>query len=175
VTDALAEDVVEGVEESEPVLEGLAPRVTDAVGVRESERESVDEPDGVAAPVGVPLPVGVAVGVPDAVTEDVAEGEELTVPLTDTLGVSLAVRDALRPIDTDAVCEGVALPVAGGLVWMEGVRYTVWTLGALLPPQAAPDRPNLSLTAWFSILVVVVLAEVFREGARLRREAELTI
>jgi hypothetical protein len=65
--------------------------------------------------------------------------------------------------------------VAGGLVWMEGVRYTVWTLGALLPPQAAPDRPNLSLTAWFSILVVVVLAEVFREGARLRREAELTI
>jgi hypothetical protein len=65
--------------------------------------------------------------------------------------------------------------VAGGLVWMEGVRYTVWTLGALLPPQAAPERPNLSLTAWFSILVVVVLAEVFREGARLRREAELTI
>lgn len=65
--------------------------------------------------------------------------------------------------------------VAGGLAWMEVVRYTVWTLGALLPPQAAPERPNLSLTAWFSILVVVVLAEVFREGARLRREAELTI
>jgi hypothetical protein len=31
------------------------------------------------------------------------------------------------------------------------------------------------LTAWFSVLVVFVLAEVFREGARLRREAELTI
>jgi hypothetical protein len=65
--------------------------------------------------------------------------------------------------------------VAGGLAWMEVVRYMVWTLGALLPPQAAPDRSNLSLTAWFSILVVVVLAEVFREGARLRRESELTI
>ena len=65
--------------------------------------------------------------------------------------------------------------VAAGLAWMEVVRYTVWTLGALLPPQAAPPRPNLSLTAWFSILVVVCLAEVFREGARLRREAELTI
>lgn len=65
--------------------------------------------------------------------------------------------------------------VAGGLAWMEVVRYMVWTLGALLPPQAAPDRPILSLTAWFSILVVVVLAEVFREGARLRRESELTI
>ncbi len=65
--------------------------------------------------------------------------------------------------------------VAVGLAWLELVRYAVWTLGALLPPQAAPDRPNLSLTAWFSILVVVVLAEVFREGARLRRESELTI
>lgn len=65
--------------------------------------------------------------------------------------------------------------VAGGLAWMEVVRYMVWTLGALLPPQAAPERPNLSLTAWFSVLVVVVLAEVFREGARLRRESELTI
>lgn len=65
--------------------------------------------------------------------------------------------------------------VAAGLAWMEVVRYMVWTLGALLPPQAAPQRPNLSLTAWFAILVVVVLAEVFREGARLQREAELTI
>ena len=34
---------------------------------------------------------------------------------------------------------------------------------------------GVSLTAWFSVLVVVVLAEVFREGARLRGEAELTI
>jgi hypothetical protein len=31
------------------------------------------------------------------------------------------------------------------------------------------------VTAWFAIIVVFVLAEVFREGARLRREAELTI
>ena len=34
---------------------------------------------------------------------------------------------------------------------------------------------GLNLTAWFAVLVVFVLAEVFREGARLRREAELTI
>lgn len=31
------------------------------------------------------------------------------------------------------------------------------------------------LFGWFSVLVVFVLAEVFREGARLRREAELTV
>jgi hypothetical protein len=44
----------------------------------------------------------------------------------------------------------------------------------LLPGQTKVE-PNFSLTAWFSVLVVFVLAEVFREGARLRREAELTI
>jgi hypothetical protein len=42
-------------------------------------------------------------------------------------------------------------------------------------PGAGREQPNMSLTAWFSVLVVFVLAEVFREGARLRREAELTI
>ncbi len=34
---------------------------------------------------------------------------------------------------------------------------------------------GVNLTTWFSVLVIVVLAEVFREGARLRGEAELTI
>ena len=34
---------------------------------------------------------------------------------------------------------------------------------------------NIDFTPWFAVLVIVVLAEVFREGARLRRDAELTI
>ena len=42
-------------------------------------------------------------------------------------------------------------------------------------PWVRDVRPDFSLTSWFSVLVVFVLAEVFREGARLRREAELTI
>jgi len=39
------------------------------------------------------------------------------------------------------------------------------------------DPPSLFnlVTPAFSVLVVFVLAEVFREGARLRRESELTI
>lgn len=47
----------------------------------------------------------------------------------------------------------------------------------LLPDGLAEGRVGLSFnfTAWFSVAVVLVLAEVFREGARLRREAELTI
>ncbi len=34
---------------------------------------------------------------------------------------------------------------------------------------------GLKATPWFSVLVVFALAEVFRQGAPLRREAELTI
>jgi hypothetical protein len=34
---------------------------------------------------------------------------------------------------------------------------------------------SISLSGWFAILAVFVLAEVFREGARLRSDAELTI
>ena len=49
-------------------------------------------------------------------------------------------------------------------------------LRRMVPGDLADDaQGRLSLTGWFSILVVFVLAEVFREGARLRREAELTI
>jgi len=34
---------------------------------------------------------------------------------------------------------------------------------------------NIDLSAWMAILVLIVLAEVFREGARMREEQELTI
>ncbi len=61
------------------------------------------------------------------------------------------------------------------LAMLELGRYAMWTAGAWLFPAANEVKPNFSLTAWFSVLVVFVLAEVFREGARLRREAELTI
>ena len=41
--------------------------------------------------------------------------------------------------------------------------------------QVGSARFPFNPTAWFAVLVVFVLAEVFREGARLRRESELTI
>jgi hypothetical protein len=53
-------------------------------------------------------------------------------------------------------------------------RYLVWWLSPLMP-WVKRDQTNFALTPWFSVFVVFVLAEVFREGARLRREAELTI
>jgi hypothetical protein len=60
------------------------------------------------------------------------------------------------------------------LAALELGRYAVWGMSPFLP-WVKDVKPNFSLTAWFSVLVVFVLAEVFREGARLRREAELTI
>jgi hypothetical protein len=61
------------------------------------------------------------------------------------------------------------------LAGLELVRYLLWIVGASLLPDIDRVESEFSLTAWFSVLVVFVLAEVFREGARLRREAELTI
>ena len=60
----------------------------------------------------------------------------------------------------------IGLELVGGLL-----KYA---LAYAFPGRARPGM-SLNLTAWFAILVVFVLAEVFREGARLRREAELTI
>ena len=60
------------------------------------------------------------------------------------------------------------------LAALELIRYAVWAASTFAPITRRAE-PNLNLTAWFSVLVVFVLAEVFREGARLRREAELTI
>ena len=60
------------------------------------------------------------------------------------------------------------------LAILELGRYAFWSISAWLP-AVQNVRPSFGLTAWFSVLVVLVLAEVFREGARLRGEAELTI
>jgi hypothetical protein len=61
------------------------------------------------------------------------------------------------------------------LAAIELARYPIALVGAWIAPQASRGGFGVSPTAWFAVLVVFVLAEVFREGARLRREAELTI
>ena len=62
------------------------------------------------------------------------------------------------------------------LAALEVGRYPVAVGAAMIAPsEMISARMGVNLTAWFAVLVVFVLAEVFREGARLRREAELTI
>lgn len=63
---------------------------------------------------------------------------------------------------------------------MEIARYALMALAGVLitvfePNVQANIELNVDLTAWASILILIVLAEVFREGARLKEEQELTI
>jgi len=63
--------------------------------------------------------------------------------------------------------------IFGGL---EVGRYSVAAVMTLMAPgHIRTIEGALNLTTWFAVLVIFVLAEVFREGARLRNEAELTI
>jgi hypothetical protein len=61
------------------------------------------------------------------------------------------------------------------LALLELLRYVFGAIHEYGLHEPAPAGDAFNLTAWFAVLVVFVLAEVFREGARLRREAALTI
>jgi Protein of unknown function (DUF2975) len=85
---------------------------------------------------------------------------------------TLTVGDPFRPENVQR------LRVIGlALVALEASSYLVRLIVAWTEPAAEAhlDGGWFNPTAWFAVLVVFVLAEVFREGARLRREAELTI
>ena len=126
--------VVEPVPEKEPVFEELAPRVTDAVGERETDRErlvvelAVD--DGVPVPelvgelVDVPLPVmlavrlgvsemlGVSLALAPKVTDGVAEFDNEALSVDEVEGVIEDVPVLDEVPDPVFVCEGVG----GGVV-----------------------------------------------------------
>ncbi|CAN5222984.1 DUF2975 domain-containing protein [soil metagenome] len=66
---------------------------------------------------------------------------------------------------------GLTLAVVTGGVWL----WQGMIAARLAPGSMDSQGIGELLTPIFSVLVVFVLAEVFREGARLRRESELTI
>lgn len=91
--------------------------------------------------------------------------------------VTLTQGDPFRPENvrrlqligfTLAALEFLSYAVRSLLSWLNEAR-----LDGQLDVNSAGSGFNP--TIWFAVLVVFVLAEVFREGARLRREAELTI
>ncbi len=66
------------------------------------------------------------------------------------------------------------------MIVIELSRYALMALTGVLITTFAPDvhgeiSISFDFSSWLSILVLVVLAEVFREGARLKEEQELTI
>ena len=79
----------------EPVPDGLAPTESEAVGERDTDRESER----------VELGVGTAVTVPEPVSEDVAVGVALTLAVAELVTESDPVFDGLAPIVNEAVGE----------------------------------------------------------------------
>ncbi|HEY1560681.1 MAG TPA: DUF2975 domain-containing protein [Caulobacteraceae bacterium] len=65
--------------------------------------------------------------------------------------------------------------IGGALAILELGRYALSSMARAILHGAIHIGGGVSLTTWFAVLVIFVLAEVFREGARLRGEAELTI
>ncbi|MFN4296496.1 MAG: DUF2975 domain-containing protein [Brevundimonas sp.] len=84
---------------------------------------------------------------------------------------TLTLGDPFQPENVRRLRQvGVILAVVTG-----GVFAAQMMMARIAPGVLSPQGISELLTPVFSVLVVFVLAEVFREGARLRRESELTI
>ena len=84
---------------------------------------------------------------------------------------TLTAGDPFQPTNVDRLrLIGLILAV------LELGGYVIWDVAERLPREIFRDvQPDFRLTAWFAVLAVFVLAEVFREGARSRWEVELRI
>ena len=85
---------------------------------------------------------------------------------------SLVFGDPFQPENVRRLRQiGLTLAVVTFGVWLAQLLVSRFLAPGIMDPQGFKDL----LTPIFSLLIVVVLAEIFREGARLRRESELTI
>ena len=99
------------------------------------------------------------------------------------LGALLVVADRLRRVfammsagDPFHPSNVRRLRQAGtAMVGLQLAAYALRAAAIAIFPRLHGSGLDLNLSGWFAVLVVFVLAEVFREGARLRTEAELTI
>lgn len=85
---------------------------------------------------------------------------------------TLTIGDPFEPANVRRLRQiGLILATVTGGVWLAQGMVAARLAPGVMDPQGLSEL----LTPIFSVLVVFVLAEVFREGARLRRESELTI
>ena len=85
---------------------------------------------------------------------------------------TLTMGDPFNPANVRRLRQiGLILAVVTGGVWLAQGMVAARLAPGVMDPQGVGEL----LTPVFSVLIVFVLAEVFREGARLRRESELTI
>ena len=94
--------------------------------------------------------------------------------VADRLRRVFATLIAGRPFDARNVRRLQEIGLA--LLALELAGYALAMLApAALGAVRRSENDGANLPGWFAILVVFVLAEVFREGARLQAEAELTV
>jgi hypothetical protein len=85
---------------------------------------------------------------------------------------TLTLGDPFQPENVRRLRQiGLILAIVTGGVWLAQGMVAARLAPGVMDSQGLGEL----LTPVFSVLVVFVLAEVFREGARLRRESELTI
>ena len=85
---------------------------------------------------------------------------------------TLTIGDPFQPENVRRLRQiGLILAVVTTGVWIAQGFVAGGLAEGVMEAQGMGDL----LTPGFSVMIVLVLAEVFREGARLRREAELTI
>lgn len=85
---------------------------------------------------------------------------------------TLVLGDPFQPENVSRLRQiGITLAVVTFGVWLGQLLVARFLAPGIMDPQGLKDL----LTPVFSIFIVFVLAEIFREGARLRRESELTI
>jgi uncharacterized membrane protein (DUF373 family) len=106
---------------------------------------------------GVLLSAGVYLGIIQAIVQRLRK-----------VFVTLTAGDPFHP-DNVVRLRLIGLLLGG----LEISRYVLQAVTHMIGEK--DDGRGISLTAWFAVLVVLVMSEVFKEGARLRREAELTI
>jgi hypothetical protein len=147
---------------------------------------------GVAILIFQPLTTGVAniniEGINPATVSDLIDKPQalagLVFIVAAYIGVLIVVLNRLRRVFETLIVgdpfrpQNVArLRVVGlALIGLEVLGYIVHRVTDMfVPGRAHGFSLSVNLTGWFAILVVFVLAEVFREGARLRQDADLTI
>ncbi len=143
------------VPESLPVLDELAPAVSEAVGVFDKERERLSVLVGVRDDVCVPEEVGEPEGEPLSLCVDVVDGAPLW----------LGVTDALAPLDRDNV--GVPESDEDSVIVELGVDVGVPLVDAVGDPVGVSDGETDALTVEDAVLVGVTVAETDTEGVPL--------
>ena len=116
-------------------------------------------------------PIGQYLGLPIGAFAGYFAGFALILRHLRRIVYSLRIGDPFQPANVSRLKQiGLTLATVTGAAWIGQTLVSRLVRGALEPPNLFD-----LVTPAFSVLVVFVLAEVFREGARLRRESELTI